>query len=39
MKPTGGSPTTALVLGLELVAGDGIFEGVRGLTLHCVHLG
>ncbi|MGI9033407.1 MAG: PIN domain-containing protein [Acidimicrobiales bacterium] len=27
---------TALVLGLELVAGDAIFEGVLGLTLHRV---
>ena len=28
--------TTALVLDLELVAGDRIFEGVSGLTLHRV---
>jgi hypothetical protein len=26
--------TTALVLGLELVAGDGIYEGVEGLVVH-----
>ena len=26
--------TTALVLGLELVAGDGIYEGVGGLDVH-----
>ena len=28
--------TTALVLGLELIAGDGIFERVPGLALHRV---
>lgn len=26
--------TTALALGLELVAGDGIFEGITGLVVH-----
>ncbi len=30
--------TTALVLGLELVAGDGVFEGVPGLDLRRVYL-
>jgi predicted nucleic acid-binding protein len=28
--------TTALVLGLELVAGDGIFEGIQGLDVYRV---
>lgn len=30
--------TTALVLGLELAAGDGVFEGLHGFDLHRVRL-
>jgi predicted nucleic acid-binding protein len=27
---------TAIALGLELVAGDGIFENVAGPDIHCI---